>query len=147
MPCPPHSRAQASIETLLVFLIFLSAFGIVYAASSRLASASQSRLDTSLSQSSFSDFAAKLQSACSLGSGNVREVEVKGTPATLVLASDGAKQAPLAQGSAGNSIIFTAGNFSARASSGCEITLAAGAPARSFRIENRDGVVEITTPA
>ena len=123
--------AQASIETLLVFLIFLSAFGIVYAASSRLASAAQSRLDTSLSQSTFSDFAAKLQSACSLGSGNVREVEVKGN--TVALAS-----------SASNSITFTAGNFSAQANSSCEISLAAGAPSRFFRIENKDGKLEVS---
>ena len=91
--------AQASIETLLVFLIFLSAFGIVYAASSRLAAGAQSRLDASLSQSSFLEFSSKLSSACSLGNGNVREVEVKGKSASL--SSDG------------KSITFTTGNFSA----------------------------------
>jgi len=121
--------AQASIETLLVFLIFLSAFGIVYAASLRLAAGAQTRLDMSLSQSSFSEFSSKLYSACSLGNGNVREVEVKGKPAAL--ASDG------------KSIIFHAGNFSASANSSCEISLASSAPASSFRIENKDGVLEI----
>jgi len=122
-------RAQASIETLLVFLIFLSAFGIVYAASSRLASAAQARLDTSLSQSSFSEFSAKLQSACSLGNGNVREVEVKGKAATL--------------SAEGNHITFSSGNFSATASSSCEISLSANGPARAFRIENKEGTIEI----
>ena len=142
MASPSHSRAQASIETLLVFLIFLSAFGIVYAASSRLASSAQSRLDTSLSQSSFSDFSAKLQSACSLGNGNVREVEVKGKPATLTLVDGGTEQdAPASDG--GSSIIFTAGNFSARANFSCTISLATGVASRSFRIENKDGVLEI----
>ena len=125
-----NSRAQASIETLLVFLIFLSAFGIVYAASSRLASAAQSRLDASLSQSSFSDFSAKLQSACSLGNGNVREVEVKGKPALLT--------------AEGNGITFSAGTFSARANSSCEISLSTDSPARSYRIENVNGSLEIS---
>jgi len=133
MASPSHSRAQASIEALLVFLIFLSAFGIVYAASSRLASAAQSRLDTSLSQSSFSDFSAKLQSACALGNGNVREVEVKGNAAFL-------------SSPTGNSIVFAAGGFSARANSSCGIALAASAPSRFFRIENKEGTLEISQP-
>jgi len=144
MRCPSHFRAQASVETLLVFLIFLSAFGIVYAASSRLAAASQSRLDTALSQSSFSDFSAKLKSACALGNGNVREVVVKGKPATLKTAGDEAEQAALAPEGTGSSLIFTAGDFSARANSSCEIMLSASAPARAFRIENKDGVLEIS---
>ncbi|MCX6770991.1 MAG: hypothetical protein NTX79_02965 [Candidatus Micrarchaeota archaeon] len=144
MPAPSYSRAQASVETLLVFIIFLSALGISYAAGSRLASAAQSRLDTSLSQSSFLEFSAKLQSACSLGNGNVREVEAKGKMATLKLAEDEAEQASAAPGSTGSSIIFIAGNFSARANSSCAISLASGAPARFFRIENRGGVLEIT---
>ena len=122
--------AQASIETLLVFLIFLSAFGIVYAAGSRLAAAAQSRLDISSSQSSFSDFAAKLQSACFLGNGNVRVVEVNGKAAIL--------------STEGNSITFTAGSFSARVNSTCEISLLASEPSRSFRIENMNGTLEIT---
>ena len=143
MPFQPSIRAQASIETLLVFLVFLSAFGIAYAAGSRLASASQSRLDTSLSQASFLEFAAKLQSACSLGNGNVREAEVKGKAATLMLAADGAEQASRAHGSAGNSIVFTAGNFTAEANSSCEISIADGGPARSFTIENKNGTLEI----
>ena len=140
MPSPSYPRAQASIETLLVFLIFLSAFGIVYAASSRLAAGAQSRLDTSLSQSSFSDFAAKLQSACSLGNGNVREVEVKGKPATLALADEAARL----PGNKGSSVVFTAGNFSARTNSSCETVLGTSSPARSFRIENINGSLEVS---
>jgi len=140
----PILLAQASIETLLVFLIFLSAFGIVYAASSRLAAASQARLDTSLSQSSFLEFSSKLQSACALGNGNVREVEVKGKMATLMLADSEAEQAALAPGGNGSSLIFTAGDFSARANSSCEILLSTVSPARAFRIENKDGVLEIS---
>ncbi|MFA6214795.1 MAG: hypothetical protein WC717_05995 [Candidatus Micrarchaeia archaeon] len=129
---PQHGRcrAQASIETLLAFLIFLSAFGLVYAAGSRLASASQSRLDLSLSQSSFSEFSSKLASACSLGNGNVRIADVKGKPAAL--AADG------------NSVAFTAGNFSATASPPCQISIAASGPSKSFHIENKEGVLEIT---
>jgi len=132
MASPCHSRAQSSIETLLVFLIFLSAFGIVYAASSRLASAAQSSLDTSLSQSTFSEFAAKLQSACALGSGNVRVVEVKGAPASL------------SQEGGGKSATFSAGSFAAQANSSCGISLATGAASRSFRIENKEGRLEIS---
>ncbi len=144
MASPSYSRAQASIETLIVFIIFLSAFGIVYAASSRLAAGAQTRLDTSLSQSSFSDFAAKLQSACALGNGNVREVEVKGKPATLALAEDSAGQAANAPGDAGSSIAFSAGSFSARANSSCGISLRTDSSARSFRIENANGTLEIS---
>jgi len=138
-----HPRAQASIETLLVFLVFLSAFGIVYSASSRLAAAAQSRLDISLSQSSFSDFSAKLQSACSLGNGNVRVVEVKGKQATLALAGGGPEPAARLPGGGGGSITFTSGSFSARANSSCEISLTATSPAQAFKIENNDGVLEI----
>ena len=130
MASPSYSRAQASIETLIVFIIFLSAFGIVYAASSRLAAGAQTRLDTSLSQSSFSEFSAKLQSACALGNGNVREVEVKGKPAAL--SADG------------KSIKFTAGNFSSTTNSSCEISITTGSPAHSFSIENKDGALEIS---
>jgi hypothetical protein len=126
------ARAQASIETLVVFLIFLSAFGMVYMASSRLASAAQSRLDTSVSQSYFSEFSAKLQSACSLGSGNVRTVDVKGKPAALSPMPDG------------NSIIFTAGSFSARANTSCEISSLPLAASSSFAIENKNGKLEVS---
>lgn len=125
-----NSAAQASTETLLAFVIFLSAFAIVYAAGSRLASAGQSRLGTSLAQSSFDEFSGKLQSACALGSGNVRTVEVKGAPATL--------------SQEGRSLIFTAGNFSSRANSTCSILLATDSPSRSFRIENSGGTIEIS---
>jgi hypothetical protein len=140
MASPSHFRAQSSIETLLVFLIFLSAFGIVYAASSRLAAVSQSRLDTSISQSSFSDFSAKLQAACALGNGNVRMVEVKGKPAALALA----EEEGALSGSGGSSIFFTAGNFSARANSSCGISLAGSSPARVFRIENSNGTLLVS---
>jgi len=140
-----NSRAQASIETLLVFLIFLSAFGIVYAASSRLASAAQSRLDTSLSQSAFSEFSAELQSACSLGNGNVREVEVKGKPATLALAEGEAEKAAREPEGRSSSIVFTAGNFSAHANSSCEILLATGSSSNFFRMENKEGTIEISS--
>jgi len=128
-----NSHAQASIETLLVFLIFISAFSIVYVASSRLAASAQSRLDTSLSQSSFTEFAAKLQSACSMGNGNIRTVEVRGNPASLF--------------ADGNSIVFTAGSFSARANSSCELSLAASSPARFFRIENNNGTLLVSPEA
>jgi hypothetical protein len=130
---PEPRHGQASIETLLVFIIFLSAFGIVYAASSRLAAATQSRLDASLSQSTFSEFFAKLQSACSLGSGNVRIVEVKGKPASLAPA-----------GAGGKSIIFSAGSFSAQANSSCEISIASVEAASSFSIENNEGAISIS---
>ena len=143
MPSPSYSRAQASTETLLVFLIFLSAFGIVYAASSRLAASAQARIDASLSQSSFLDFSAKLQSACSLGNGNVREMEVKGKAAALALAEEKIGQDAHTPGDTGGSIIFTAGNFSARANSSCEISLAASGALRHFTIENKNGTLEI----
>ena len=144
MPFHPSIRAQASIETLLVFLVFLSAFGIVYAASSRLAAGAQARLDESLSQASFLEFAAKLQSACSLGNGNVREAELKGKMATLALADGDSGQAARLVGGGRSAISFTAGKFSARANSTCEIEIAASGPARSFRIENRNGTLEIS---
>ena len=122
-------KAQASAETLIVFLIFLSAFGIIYAASSRLAASAQSHLDISLSQKDFSEFSSKLASACSLGNGNAREAWVKGKPAELSME--------------GNSVIFAAGSFSARVNSTCEISLSTNGPARAFHIENKEGVLEI----
>jgi hypothetical protein len=129
-PARSNLAAQASVETLLAFVIFLSAFAIVYASGSRLASAGQSRLSESLAQSTFDEFSAKLQSACALGSGNVRVVEVKGAPASL--SQDG------------NSIIFTAGAFSSQANSGCPISISGESPLRSFRMENKEGTVEIS---
>jgi hypothetical protein len=132
MHAPVHSNraAQASIETLLAFVIFLSAFAIVYASGSRLASAGQSRLAESLAQSSFDEFSGKLQSACALGSGNVRMVEVKGAPASLL--------------QDGNSVVFTAGSFSSRANSSCPASIADESPSRTFRMENKEGTVEIS---
>jgi hypothetical protein len=128
---PRHG--QASIETLLVFLIFLSAFGIVYAASSRLAFASQLRLDASLSQASFSEFSAKLRSACSLGSGNVRIAEVKGRQALLSFTGEGER-----------SVIFSAGRFSAQANSSCSLVIETDGAASSFAIENKGGKIHIS---
>ncbi|VVC01679.1 Uncharacterised protein [uncultured archaeon] len=119
-------RAQASVETLLVFLVFLMVLGIAYLAATRIASASQHRLDYALSESSFADFSSAVSQACALGNGNVRSVQVQGAPASVAVE--------------GKSAQYSAGGFSANASSGCAISGAASA-ATVLRVENADGKI------
>ncbi len=122
-------RGQASVETLLVFLIFLMVLGVAYFAASRIATAAQQQMSRSLSEKSFAELSAKLDEACSLGNGNVRIVAVEGGSANI--------------SAGGNSLVFSAGGFSAKANSSCEIAGNA-LNAASARIENAGGKLEIS---
>ncbi len=124
------ARGQLSLELLAAFAIFLSLLAISYLASMRLASATETRLEIGLANSSFARFTSALDRACSLGDGNVRAVEISGEPASV--------------SSEGGLLIFTAGNFSAQASPACPISIIQANPARNFRVENKDGTLQIS---
>lgn len=76
-------KAQISVETLLVFVLFLVLLGIAYTASTRLGAASQQSINAALSRESFNELSGKIEEACLLGGGNLRVVLIKGPAATL----------------------------------------------------------------
>jgi hypothetical protein len=123
-------RAQASAETLVVFLIFLSVFAIAASAAYRTGAAAQSRAELLLSQNSFSELSEKIGEACLLGPGNVRTISLARGNATLA--------------ASGKEFLFTSGNFKAAGRSGCEISVAQASPSTAFRIENIGGKIEIS---
>lgn len=123
-------KGQISLESLLLFLIFLSLLGVSLAASNRISAAAQSRIAYEKSASDFQGFAANLKSACVLGNGNVRVVELKGGAA--LLAADG------------KSLVFAAGNFSSQLNSSCELAVIQPSTATEFTIENKGGKIEIS---
>lgn len=123
-------RGQLSLELLAAFIIFLSLLAASYLASARLASATDSRLRLELANSSFVRLSSALERACALGSGNVRTADVSGEPALL--------------SEQGGLLAFTAGKFSAQALFACPISVLRANPAKSFRIENKDGTLEIS---
>jgi len=123
-------EGQISLESLLLFLIFLSLLGISLAASGRISAAAQSRIAYEKSASDFQDFAANLKSACVLGNGNVRVVELSGGAARLA--------------AGGKTLGFTAGNFSSQLNSSCELAVLQPATAAEFTIENKGGKIEIS---
>lgn len=125
-----RERGQMSFEALLLFLVFLTLLAIAYTAAGNVGSAAQKKTALSLSQSDFNEFSAKMAQACSLGDGNVRIAEMRGNKATLA--------------ASGQSVTFSAGNFSATASPACEIVLLQGEPAGFFRIKNTLGKIEIS---
>ena len=125
----PFQLGQVSLETLLVFLIFLIVLGISYTAASAIGAAAQKKIDSSLARQSFAEFSAMVSETCSLGNGNVRIVEIKGPPATVA--------------AEGNSYSFSAGPFSATANSSCGIS-APSQPAKSFTIQNINGKIGVS---
>ena len=123
-------RGQLSAETLLVFLVFLSIFALAFAAVSNVGAASQKKVEEELSRSSFNEFSSKLHSACRLGNGNVRVVEIKGSPATLSLE--------------GGSLKFSTQHFSSSLNSSCGLSLLQDSPSQEFIITSIEGKIEIT---
>lgn len=128
-PSPPP-RAQISIETLLILLLFLMVLGISYSAASNIGASAQKTIQASLSRASFNEFSSKLSEACSLGNGNVRVVEVKGEPARL--------------SAEGNGLAFASGAFSSVINSSCEISLLQSQPSKRLTIKNVDGKIEVS---
>ncbi|HIH30993.1 TPA: hypothetical protein HA243_06360 [Candidatus Micrarchaeota archaeon] len=132
-PAPPntaHCTGQLSLEALLLFLVFLSLLGIAFLSASRIGSAAQEKISFELAKSSFGDFSSKLFSACSMGNGNARTVEIQGAPATLT--------------AQGKTITFSSGNFSAKIGSECEAVILHEGPSDGFIIENKQGKIEIS---
>ncbi len=125
-----RSRGQLSLETLVIFLLFITIFGISYSAASRLGSSTQFAANAALAKSSFAEFSALVSEACSLGEGNVRLVKIRGQPATV------------SQKEGGYS--FSAGAFLAQANSTCEIMVLQGGPSTSFKIENFGGKIQVS---
>ena len=123
-------KGQVSVETLLVFLIFLMVLGIAYFASSKIAGAAQREEAYALSKNSFGEFSSKLSQACSLGNGNVRKVDVAGAPASIRMEGD--------------ALEYSAGNFSAELNSSCEISVADGGASNVFLIRNNGGKIEVS---
>lgn len=124
------TKGQLSFELLLVFLIFLSLLGISYTATSKASAAAAKKISYELSRSSFEDFSAKLESACNLGNGNVRTVQIKGEKAALFAEE--------------NTLTFTAKNFSGKINSPCNLTLLQSSQSSEFTIENKEGTIEIS---
>jgi uncharacterized protein (UPF0333 family) len=126
----PMGRAQASLELLLLFAVFLTLLGISLFSASKLNAAAQKRSELSLAERSFADFSAKLSQVCSLGNGNVRTVKIEGAKAEI--------------SEEGNALTFQAGSFAASAASSCEISVQQAAPSDRFTIRNIDGKIEIS---
>lgn len=123
-------RGQSSIESLLVFLIFLSLLGSAYLASSKLGQAAQRKMDWEFAKSSFADFFSKLESACSLGNGNVRQVELARGQAAIY--------------AEGKAATFTSSSFVAQANSSCELSVIQTGQSNKFTIKNVGGKIEIS---
>ncbi|MEM4633586.1 MAG: hypothetical protein QW275_00340 [Candidatus Anstonellaceae archaeon] len=122
-------RGQISAEALLLLVIFLSLLGISLAASNRIGQAIQAKIEFEKSSADFRLFLEKLDSACRLGSGNVRVVELSGSPAAITLQN--------------KTLHFQAGNFSGKANPNCQIILETASPSKEFIIQNKDGILEI----
>jgi len=122
-------RGQVSVETLLVFLIFLLVLGIVYFGSSRIVGGVQREMDMTLSKKSFNEFAGKIDEACLLGEGNVRQFKTEGRNVTLGVEINQIDE---------SGIIYTSGNFSDMATTACEINIETDT-GNGFQIENIDG--------
>jgi len=126
MPMAGRKKAQISVETLLVFLVFLILLGIAYTATTRLGSASQKSINTALSRESFNELSSKAEQVCILGDGNVRVVSIKGEAATLT--------------AQGNSLKFeTASGFSDSYPLSCTLDIQQQSPSRTFTVENIGG--------
>lgn len=125
------ARAQISVETLLVFLIFLVLLGIAYTATSRLGFAADRQVNAALSRGSFNDLSNRLEEACMLGNGNVRTVSIKGSPAALSQA--GEKQ-----------LEFRTPYYASATNSSCALEVAQQKPSSAFTIKNAGGKIEIS---
>jgi uncharacterized protein (UPF0333 family) len=124
------ARAQLSAEALLVFLIFIIVLGISYSATVRIGAAAQEKVQLTLSKNSFSTLVSKIEQCCTLGSGNIRTVEINGNPASL--------------SSSGKTLSFATPSFNSTAAFSCEIEVLKEMPSKSFRVENVDGKITIS---
>jgi len=130
--CRSFSKAQISVETLLVFLVFLVILGIAYTASTKLGAASQQSIGKALSRETFNELSSKIEEACLLGNGNVRIVQVKGQPMAL--------------SASGRTITFNVGEpeFTAQKDFYCDIDPTPASAKTAFTIRNEDGIIKIS---
>ena len=126
-------RAQISVETLLVFLLFLVLLGIAYTAASKLGAASQNQINAALSRETLNELSSRIESVCLLGEGNKRVVDVKGEAVKLSIAPGNGRQ-----------LEFSAPHFSGTIDSPCPISSVPNGAARSFTITNTGASVEIS---
>ena len=118
-------KAQISVETLLVFLVFLILLGMAYEATTRLGSASQKSINAALSRESFNELASNIGQACLLGEGNVRKVAIKGDPAVLSTPAADRKV-----------LHFETPGYTEDYNSSCALDIRQPSPSRDFTVEN-----------
>lgn len=128
--CRSSSKAQISVETLLVFLVFLIILGVAYTASTKLGAASQQSIGKALSRETFNELSSKIEEACLLGNGNVRIVQVKGQPVSL--------------SASGRALEFTAPDFSTQKEFSCDIDSVPASAKTAFTIRNENGKIKIS---
>ena len=128
--CRSFSKAQISVETLLVFLVFLVILGIAYTASTKLGAASQQSIGKALSRETFNELSSKIEEACLLGNGNVRIVQVKGQVVSL--------------SASGRALQFTAPDFSEQKNFSCDINSVPASASTAFTIRNENGIIKIS---
>ncbi|MCX6769074.1 MAG: hypothetical protein NT051_00120 [Candidatus Micrarchaeota archaeon] len=121
-------RAQASAESLVVFLVFISILGIAALAISRIGDAAKTRLDSATLQSSMGSLSYAISQACAMGGGNVRQVRLS---SAATLSTDGKK------------LRLSSGNSSLEKDFNCEL-LPINLHAGSFTISNLDGKIDIS---
>ena len=122
------ARAQASAESLVVFLVFISILGIAALAISRIGDAAKTRLDSATLQSSMGSLSYAISQACSMGDGNVRQVRLN-APTSLV--------------ASGKTLRLSNGNSSLEKDFNCEL-LPASLRSDTFTVSNLNGKIEIS---
>ena len=124
------ASGQVSVETLMVFLIFLILLGIAYTAASKIGARAQQKISSTISQNSFDEFSSKLEQACALGNGNIRTIQIRGGPAQIRAQE--------------NTLYFEANGFSSGKKINCHISILQDQPSGFFTIQNIDGTIEIS---
>ncbi|MEM4554286.1 MAG: hypothetical protein QXT25_00345 [Candidatus Anstonellaceae archaeon] len=120
-------KAQLSLETLIVFLLFITLLGISYVALSKFQEKASERARLELAKSSFAALSSAIHEACILGDGNIREVRLQGMQATI--------------SSNGTAYNFSSGKFYAWASSSCQVEVEYSAPSFDFLVKNKKGKI------
>ncbi len=125
---PSFAKAQISLEALLLFALFLSILSVALFTSSKIGNMAQNRVNSALARQAFNDFSSKVSSACALGDGNSRSFSAG---SQVALAYEQGR------------LIFTMLNNSYSLPLACDATTP-GAPSGKFKIENKDGAIEIS---
>ncbi|MEM4348586.1 MAG: hypothetical protein QXN37_03385 [Candidatus Anstonellaceae archaeon] len=120
-------RAQLSLETLIVFLLFVFLLGTSYVTISKIQEKASQRARLEMAKSSFAELSWAIQEACILGEGNVRQVRLYGMQANL--------------SSNGTSYNFSTGKFFAQANSSCQIVVQLQQQSSNFLIQNKNGKI------